>query len=64
MSIDYYISDVSDNDALSLEYKLLNRHALREADVSDFIGDSALKGFLRTQVCHVEALGSQSLRLD
>ena len=41
-----YIFAVSENDALPLEYKLENRQPLRQADVSDFIGDAALKRFL------------------
>ena len=41
-----YIYIVSENDALPLEYKLENRRVLSQADVSDFIGDAALKRFL------------------
>ena len=43
---------ISENDALSLEYKLLYGCPTRHADISDFIGDSALQRFLRVDKCH------------
>ena len=49
-----HIPGVSENDALSLEYKLVNRDALRQADISDFIGDAALKGCLRIHILHFQ----------
>ncbi len=36
----HYIFDVSENDALPLEYKLDNRQPLRQVDVTDFINNS------------------------
>ena len=49
-----HIPGVSENDALSLEYKLVNRDALRQADIFDFIGDTALKGCLRIHILHCQ----------
>ena len=49
-----HIPGVSENDALSLEYKLMNRDTLRQADIADFIGDAALKGFLSTHILHFQ----------
>lgn len=34
---------VSANDALPREYKLANRHPLRQVDVADFINNARLK---------------------
>lgn len=48
------MSFVSANDALPLEYKLLNRQPLRQVDVSHFIGDAALQSFLRVDECHLK----------
>ena len=50
----HYAFGIGPNDALSLENELLNWHALREVDVSYFIGDSALQRFLGTQMGHIE----------
>ena len=44
----------SENDALSLEYELANRNPLRQANLSDFVGDSALVRFVRSEVSHSE----------
>ena len=44
----------SQNDALSLEYKLQNRNPLRQVDIADFVGDSALHRFTGTEVSHFE----------
>lgn len=40
-----YVFDVSDNDALPLEYKLQNRQPRRQADISDFINNAAVERF-------------------
>ena len=45
---------IGEMDALPLEYELLDRDAIREANLSNFIGDAALKSFLRVHVSHVE----------
>lgn len=37
----YFIRDVSDNDALPLEYKLQNRNPFRQVDVSDFVNNTS-----------------------
>ncbi len=44
----------SENDALSLEYKLANRDPLRQANLSDFVGEAALKRFVRSEMSHLE----------
>lgn len=49
-----HIPGVFMNDALSLEYKLSYRKAMRQAHLSDFIGNAALKRFLSTHISHLE----------
>lgn len=41
-----YIFDVSENDALPLEYKLNKRNALRNANLSDFVNNTAFMSFI------------------
>lgn len=38
----HFIRDISANDALPLEYKLQYGHTLRNADISDFINNTAV----------------------
>ncbi|MCY4000505.1 MAG: hypothetical protein OXF06_13385 [Bacteroidetes bacterium] len=48
------VSEISDNDALPLEYKRNNRHHVRQAKVSDFVGETALKHFLSPDSFHLQ----------
>ena len=50
----YYTSEISENDALSLEDKLLYGHPSRQVDITHFIGDTALQSFICTDICHAE----------
>ena len=53
-----YVFDVSDNDALPLEYKLNNWQPLRQADLSDFMDNSV---FLRLHRTHEGSFEKQLL---
>lgn len=47
-------NEISENDALPLEYKRENGHPMRQADVRDFVGDTAIKRFLGSDISHVK----------
>ncbi|MCY4444918.1 MAG: hypothetical protein OXC02_00400 [Rhodobacteraceae bacterium] len=52
--MDYcHIPGVKQNDALSLEYKVMKRNARREVNINDFISNSIIHGFERVKVLHV-----------
>jgi len=55
-------SEISDNDALPLEYKRNNRHHVRQAKVSDFVGEIALKHFLSPDSFHRQKHGIQFVK--
>jgi len=50
-------SEVGENDALPLEYKRQNRHLLKQANISDFVGDAALECFICSDILHFEKQG-------
>lgn len=54
MNLSTHMSSVSDNDALPLEYKLLNWQPLRQVDVAHFIGDAALQSYLSVHESHFQ----------